>query len=217
MNAGGHGCAVENVTTLGAIGSGFAHEIGNPIAGALAVVQLAARRTREPETRERLASVHGELIRAARIVRELADFTRLQGPAAVIDVNEVAQAALTLARYAHQHVPLTVVFEPSPRVLPIVGDRSALLHVLLHLTMHAYATADPGSDRLRLFSALHGAENLVVVERTGHDGLDLALATCGFIVTAHLGGTVAVEVMAGGSRATLRLPVTLPSESTPLA
>ncbi len=198
---------MESMAALRAIGSGFAHEIGNPVAGALALVQLASRRTREPETRERLANAHDELTRVARIIRELADFTRLDGPVTAVDVNEVVRAALTLARYAHENVPLTVVFEPSPHVLPLAGGRGALLHVLLHLMMHAYETARPDADCVRVVSTARAGENVVVVERTGRDALDAALAPCRHAIASELAGTVVIEATPDGSRATVRLPV----------
>jgi signal transduction histidine kinase len=207
MTVVGYGCPLENVTALSAIGSGFAHEVGNPIAGALAVLQLASRRTREPETREHLANLHGELTRAARMIREVADFTRAEAPGVAVDVNEVVRGALTLARYAHEDVHLLVVFEPSPHVLPLDGGRDALLHVLLHLLMHAYDTAQRETDRLRVVSRAQAGENVVIIERTGRDDVDSGLAPCGCAIAAELGGTVAVEATPDGSCVTLRLPV----------
>jgi len=201
------GCALESVATLSAIGSGFAHEIGNPVAGALAVLQLAARRTREAETREHLANAHGELVRVARIVRELADFTRVESPEVAVDLNEVVRAALTLARYAHEQVPLQVVFEPSPHVLPLEGGRNALLHALLHLLMHAYDTASPETDRVRVVSRSETGANVLTVEHTGRHAQGVVLASCSCAIAAELRGTMTIETMPDGSRATVRLPV----------
>jgi signal transduction histidine kinase len=194
-----------NLTALSAIGRGFAHEIGNPIAGALALLQLAARRTREPETREYLASAHDEVARVARIVHELADFTRLEGPEGIVDVNEVVRAALTLARYANQGLPLTVTFAPSAAVLPLVGDRHALMHVLLHLVLRAYENAAGGL--LRVTSESGDRETRIVVECSPGFPLETALASCRDGIAAYFDGTVEADPAPPGSRTIVRLPV----------
>ncbi|HEY2386267.1 MAG TPA: histidine kinase dimerization/phospho-acceptor domain-containing protein [Candidatus Binatia bacterium] len=206
MRVDGTGCPLGNLTALSAIGRGFAHEIGNPIAGALALLQLAARRTREPETREHLANAQDELVRVAHIVHELADFTRLEVPTSVVDVNEVVRAALTLARYANQGLPLTVTFEPSAAVLPLISDRHALIHVLLHLVLRVYEYAE-GDGRLHVASESGDCENRIVVESAPGCPLAMALAPCQDGIAAHFDGTIETEVTASGSRATVRIPV----------
>jgi len=200
------GCPLGNLTALSAIGRGFAHEIGNPVAGALALLQLAARRTREPETREYLAGAHDELARVARIVHELADFTRLEGPEAMVDVNEVVRAALTLARYANTGLPLPVTFAPSAAVLPLFGDRHVLMHVLLHLVLRAYEYAG-GAGLLCVASESGDRENRIVIECSPGFPLATALASCRDGIAARFDGTLEADSRPSGSRAIVRLPV----------
>ncbi len=213
---------------LRAIAAGFANEIGNPLAGVLGVLQLVGRRTREPETRERLASAHAELARVAQIIRELADFTRQVGDAAMIDVNEVLRAALTLARYAHQHAAIDVSFEADPSVRPLVGSRNHLLQVFLHLAMNAYEAMNGGPGRLRVVSERDDAEIVVAFEDTGpgiapdvadrvfdpffttKGSTGLGLFVCRRIVVHELGGRITVDSNADGTRFTVRLPMREP-------
>jgi PAS domain S-box-containing protein len=216
----------ETLAALRAISAGFAHEIGNPLAGVLGVLQLVARRTREPETRERLASAHVELSRVAHIIRELAAFTRQDGEAAIIDVNEVLRAALTLARYAHQQARVTVAFEPDPGVGPLVGSRNHLLQAFLHLAMNAYEAIGDDEGSLRVTSHAAGNEIRVVLHDTGSGipaqalphvfepffttkgSTGLGLFVCRRIIEDELGGDVAAASEPGdGTRFTVRIPV----------
>lgn len=215
----------EKLAALRAISAGFAHEIGNPLAGVLGVLQLIARRTHEPETRERLASAHGELTHVARIIRELADFTRQDGEAAIIDVNEVLRAALTLARYAHPQARATVAFQPDPRVGPLVGSRNHLLQAFLHLAMNAYEALGDGEGSLRVTSDAADDEIEVVFHDTGagippeamahvfepffttKGNTGLGLFVCRRIIGDELGGDVTAASAPGdGTRLTVRIP-----------
>jgi signal transduction histidine kinase len=190
------------------------------------VLQLVARRTREPETRERLASAHVELSRVAQIIRELADFTRQDGETAIIDVNEVLRAALTLARYAHQQARVTVAFEPDPGVGLLVGSRNHLLQAFLHLAMNAYEAIGDGDGFLRVTSHAAGDEIRVVLHDSGigipaqamphvfepffttKGSTGLGLFVCRRIIEDELGGEVAAASEPGdGTRFTVRVPV----------
>ncbi|MBI3770139.1 MAG: PAS domain S-box protein [Deltaproteobacteria bacterium] len=216
----------EKLAALRTISAGFAHEIGNPLAGVTALLQLVARRTQEPATRERLASAHAELTRVARIIRELADFTRQDGESVRIDVNEVLRAALTLAHYGHPHARATVVLEADRRIPPFVGSRNHLLQVFLHLAINAYEAIGDGEGRLRVVSRLGSDEILVVFEDTGSGippqalarlfepffttkaSTGLGLFVCRRIVVDELGGTIVVESEPGaGARFSVRLPL----------
>jgi signal transduction histidine kinase len=215
----------EKLAVLRAIAAGFANELGNPLAGVLGVLQVVARRTREPETRERLVAAHAELARVTQVIRELADFTRLDGEAAVVDVNEALRAALTLARYAHQGAAVTVTFEPDTTIGPLVGSRNHLLQVFLHLAMNAYEAMFDRVGALAVRSRRGDGEIVVVFEDTGpgiaaaaidrlfepffttKGSTGLGLFVCRRIVAEELGGRIAVDGAPGrGARFTVHLP-----------
>jgi len=216
----------EKLAALRAISAGFAHELGNPLAGIGAMLQLAARRTREPDTRERLQRANASLNQVAHVIRELADFTREDGDVSTVDLNEVLRAALTLARYAHPHVPVTVDFEPDRGVGPLVGSRHHLLQAFLHMAINAYEAVGDRPGRLRIASQARGSENVVSIEDTGagipeaamahvfepffttKGSTGLGLFVCRHIVMDEFDGSIAVQSEHGvGTSFTVRLPV----------
>ena len=142
----------EKLSALRAIAAGLAHEVGNPLAGVLALLQLAERRTAEVETRARLRQAREELVRVGGLIRELGDFTRADGGLGTIDVNEVLRAALTLAKYAHAGAAVTVQLETDPTLAAIVGSRHHLLQACLHLVMNAYDAMPHENGRLTVGS-----------------------------------------------------------------
>ncbi|HEY2386534.1 MAG TPA: histidine kinase dimerization/phospho-acceptor domain-containing protein [Candidatus Binatia bacterium] len=157
----------DEVAALRAIAAGFAHEIGNPLAGVAGRLQLIKRRTREDETRESLSDAHAELARIAQGLRELIEFTRPDDETTAVDVNEVLRAALTIGRYAHSHAEVDVSFEPDPHAGLVVGRRHQLLEAFLRLTMSAYETMNGSPGRLRVGSERSCGEIVVVFEHSG--------------------------------------------------
>jgi two-component system NtrC family sensor kinase len=157
----------EKLAALRAIAAGLAHEVGNPLAGIGALLQLAERRTSEPETRDRLRRAHAEIVRVGRLIQELGDFTRADGETATTDVNEVLRAALTLARYAHEGAQVTITVDTDPTLTALVGSRHHLLQACLHLVMNAYDAMPREGGRLSVGSRHEGDTVLLWFEDDG--------------------------------------------------
>jgi two-component system NtrC family sensor kinase len=163
----------EKLAALRAIAAGLANEVGNPLAGVLGLLQLAERRTAEPQTRERLCRARDEIIRVGRLIRELGDFTRADDRLATIDINEVLRAALTLAKYGHEAAPVTVHLDTDPTLTAIVGSRQQLLQACLHLVMNAYDAVPAGGGELGVGSRRTADGVLLWFEDNGR-GVDAA-------------------------------------------
>jgi signal transduction histidine kinase len=68
----------EKMTAMGELAMGLAHEIGNPLAGMKAVVQMLEEEKLDPQTRGYLARVHGEIDRLAAFLRTFQGFAAPQ-------------------------------------------------------------------------------------------------------------------------------------------
>jgi PAS domain S-box-containing protein len=201
----------EKLAALRQMAVGLAHEIGNPLAGVLGILQLVERRSVEDETRQRLAQARAELARVGKIVRELTDFTRADGQSGNIDVNEVVRAALALAKYAHEAEPVTVHLETDPGVRALVGSRNHLLQAFLHPVMNAYDAMRERGGTLTVRTQQHDGEIVLEFHDTGRgmspevfahlfepffttkpegSGTGLGLFVCREIVTREFGGCV---------------------------
>ena len=219
----------EKLAALRTMAVGLAHELGNPLAGVLSLLQLAERQTREDGTRARLIQARAELSRIGKMIRELTDFTRSDGTRSVIHVNDVLQEALVLARYAHEGAPVSARLEADPAVRPLTGSRSQLLQVCLHVLMNAYDAMSETGGTLQVGSQQGGDAIALWFEDSGRgiepdllprifepffttkpegSGTGLGLFVCDRIVTQELGGRIEVESTPGvGTRLRLRLPL----------
>jgi len=219
----------EKLAALRAMAAGFAHEIGNPLAGVLALLQLVERRTHESETRERLIEARGGILRLGRIIRELSDFTRGDGGTTPIDLNEVLRAAVALAKYAHREAPVAVSIDTDPRVRPLLGGRNRLLQACLHIVMNAYDAMSDTGGRLDVRSVQGENEVVLRFEDSGRgmapevvarifdpffttkpagSGTGLGLFVCQRIVAEEFRGRIDVETGPGrGACFIVTLPV----------
>jgi len=221
----------EKLAALRAMAVGLAHELGNPLTGVLSLLQLAERRTDEEATRSRLVQARHELSRLGKIIRELTDFTRADGVRGMIDVNEVLQEALVLARYAHEAAAVGTRLDTDPAVRPLMGSRNHLLQVFLHLLMNAYDAMGEGGGQLTVKSMQIEGQVVLWFEDTGRgidpeqlgqifepffttkaDGSGLGLFVCQRIVAQEFDGHIEVASEPGvGTRFRIQLPQRLRS------
>jgi signal transduction histidine kinase len=220
----------EKLASVGRLAAGVAHEIGNPLAAILGLVELVRQGDLEPaEQAEFLRRIQNETERIQRIIRDLLDFSR-QGASVTVgrcDLGEVVAGAVHLV--APQGPMRGIVLQQRvPSHLPeVAAPADALTQVVLNLLLNAAdAIEGEGSITLELIEEDDAVtltvtdtgpgiapevrdrlfEPFVTTKPVGQ-GTGLGLAVCWTIVD-RLGGTVrADDAPGGGARFSVRLPL----------
>jgi PAS domain S-box-containing protein len=229
---------LSRVTMLGELSGSLAHELNQPLTSILSNAQAAqhflARRDPEVgEVREILADIVAEDKRAGEVIRRLrALFKKGEVQRQELDVNEVLEDVLKLARSDLINYGVAVDVRPATGLPPVMGDRVQLQQVLLNVIKNgcdAMEAVAPGERRLDVTSGLApgGGASVDVsirdhgtgvppadLERifapfvtTKAGGMGLGLAVCRTIIQGH-GGRLWLENNPGrGATVHLVLPV----------
>jgi signal transduction histidine kinase len=218
----------QQLSALGQLAAGVAHEIRNPLTSINMLVE-AALRTRNPKpfTRSNLEVIHGEVARLGQTVTGFLEFAR--PPAlrrSVVDLRQVTTRAVELVRArAHQQ---RVTIESSMPDDPVSGniDPDQLCTVLVNLLINAL-DAMPDGGRLEIsLKVMPGAGACLRVRDDGPGiapeiadrlftpfastkptGTGLGLSICKRIVEEHSGTITSDRCPEGGACFTITLPV----------
>jgi two-component system, NtrC family, sensor kinase len=127
----------EKLVSVGRLGAGIAHEIGNPLGAILGYLGVL-RRGMDEQRLELLRAAEREAQRIDRIIRGLLDFSRPRDTRQqIVAVNDVVHQTLDLLRtqgqLARAHIATELTLE-----LPVVhGDPYQLQQVLVNLLINA--------------------------------------------------------------------------------
>jgi len=216
----------EQMSALGQLAAGLAHELRNPLTSLKLLVQAAVEAGPEAGLRGRdLAVVADETARLERSLQTFLDFARpprLEKRRA--DVCPVLKQTLELisARATRQGVSIRSDLPPQP--LLIEADHELLRQVFLNLVLNAL-DALPQGGTVEV-TAAGDDEGVTVTVRddgpgitaepvdqifepyvsTRETGLGLGLAICRRIVDAHGGRITATNCPGGGAVFTIQLP-----------
>lgn len=153
----------ERLATLGRLAAGVGHEINNPLAVALANVELA----RHDDDPELLHDARVALKRIRDIVKDLSRIARPPGDeASVYPANRVIEAALGMARIGLKS-RLAVRASNLPDT-PVVADQARLTQVLVNLLVNAtHATEQRDQARVHVLAEIDEQRVRVHIDDNG--------------------------------------------------
>lgn len=140
----------ERLASVGRLGAGLAHEVGNPLAAIVGLVELV--RTGDLSAQEQaefLGRVQRETERIQRIIRGLLDFARQDptsgqlGPVAIAGAIEAAKQLLSQQMH---HKDITFALELAPELPPVTTDADRLQQVLLNILLNAIDAVPVGGN-----------------------------------------------------------------------
>ncbi|MDR2820742.1 MAG: hypothetical protein LBB60_09480 [Desulfovibrio sp.] len=219
----------ENLTSLGNLAAGVAHEIRNPLS-TIKVLATYLAKTFPPGGSEENAAktMVAETDRLNRVVTELLEFAR---PGALklseTDVHETVARALRLAEADIKAKNIVVRLEEDPAIPRVSINPERFIQALLNVFLNAVQAMEPGGE-LRVACRLQagGDSFRVVISDTGKgipeealesiftpyfttkaSGTGLGLAIVQQVVESH-GGSITAQSRPGtGSAFTMTLPV----------
>ena len=160
----------DRLSQLGALVSGVAHELNNPLAAIAAFAEMLAASARTPDLKESAGIIQAEALRAGRIVGTLLDFAR-QRPrvSAAVDLAEVVEQVLALQRTALKKARVRSAVAMPDDLPAVIGDPQELQQVVLNAVVNASqaieGTGRPG--QVLIVGQRTDGYVLVTVEDTG--------------------------------------------------
>ena len=221
----------ERLASFGALASGIAHEIKNPLVAIKTFAQLLPKKFAEENFREEFAKITSrEIDRIEGLVERLRDFSGpSEEPLRPLDLREPIEATLQLLRGQLEEKGTAVrrLYPVAP--LPVAGDPATLEQLFLNLFLNALEAMGPGGEltiRLDNREDPGSASLRVEVSDTGPGipealvgkifdpfvtskprGSGLGLAICHAIADAHRATIHAENSPAGrGATVTLEFP-----------
>jgi signal transduction histidine kinase len=222
----------EKLAGVGRLAAGIAHEIGNPLAAILGLVELLQMgSTSRAEEGEFLARIHHETERIHRIIRDLLDYARV-GPGEreahreEADLERVVEEAVALVAPQKDLRRVTLERRVFGSNLQVTGSAHELTQIVLNLLLNAAdAVGGDGHILVELTQKERSVQLAVSDSGAGIDatvrdklfepfvttkpvgkGTGLGLAVCQAVVE-RLGGTIAAENLPHkGARFTVSLP-----------
>ncbi len=224
----------EKSASIGKLAAGVAHELNNPLDGAIRFINLTLNRTEEDDvSKEYLSGAKEGLTRMARIVSSLLTFARQTNLALEpTDVNTVINDALLFTKEKSRYRNIKVVKELDGQFPPVMAGE--LQQVFVNLINNAFdAMTDGGRLKITALLADNKDDNFIeiIFEDTGDGipaaikdnifdpffttkevgkGVGLGLAICSGIIERYNGTIEVASILGEGSMFIVKLPLAEP-------
>jgi signal transduction histidine kinase len=137
----------EKLASVGRLAAGVAHEIGNPLAAILGLLELLRAGDLSPsDAQEFLDRVQRETERINGIIRDLLDFSRRhpedEVPGQTADLRLAIDDAVNLLRPQKESKQITVEVAVAPHLRRVAAPQHRLTQVLLNLVLNAIDAID---------------------------------------------------------------------------
>lgn len=162
----------ESLAAIGQLVAGTAHELNNPIAGAMSLVETSVETIEgwgpDPEDRDELLDdlrfSLGELRRAGAIIRSLLDLSRqTQTYVEAVEMNRTIDDALRVLYNQYKNLPVEI--EKEYGELPAVeGNFANLGQVLINIIRNSLQALPEGNGRISLKTSYLAEKDAVVIE-----------------------------------------------------
>jgi two-component system NtrC family sensor kinase len=161
----------ESLAAIGQLVSGTAHELNNPIAGAMSLVETSVetiagwemQAEKKEEVLDDLRFSIGELRRAAAIIRSLLDLSRqTQTYVEAVDMNRVVDDALRVLHNQYKSLPMEIVKEYDDALPAVEGNFANLGQVLINVILNALQALPEGRGQIILTTRRPSADTVIV-------------------------------------------------------
>jgi two-component system, NtrC family, sensor kinase len=173
----------ESLAAIGQLVAGTAHELNNPIAGAMSLVETSVETIADweiqPDQRKEvlddLRFSIGELRRSASIIRSLLDLSRqTQTYVEAVDMNRVLDDALRVLHNQMKNMQVEIVKEYDDALPSVEGNFANIGQVLINIIRNALQSLPAGKGRITLTTRQPSGDTVVIKCRDTGIGIPAA-------------------------------------------
>jgi PAS domain S-box-containing protein len=222
----------DKFSSIGLLVSGVAHELNNPLTGAIAYSELLSMKVTDESVRQDIRKILESAERCKKIVDNLLTFSRQQASTRSLEsVNDIIDRVIDLRSYWLRKNKMELVREYDP-VSTVFVDRQQIQQVVLNLLMNAeQAIQSSGQAKGRItFTTRYdrdGHRVIIAIADNGPGvpqqvisrifdpffttkpvgiGTGLGLSLSRGIIVEHEGAITLENIDGGGARFTIELP-----------